>query len=382
MGDYSKHNIAEITGRKPPTPYNSKHGTLTMASPATVVGLELEIENFTINKEHVFGGFTFTTDGSLRNNGIEAITKPVMMAHVPPLLEAFYKHFGVTQDNYSERCSTHVHMNVLDMTVEQLGTLSLLYQTLERLLFAFISNNRGMNIFCVPWYQSSINYTLVTKMFADPHYTLRRWQKYSALNFLPVYEQGSIEFRHLYGTCDVKLITSWLNILGRMRNYATTFSLDHLKKHLLNMNTISNYNSWLDEVFLQDAYLLKQFRDFEGELSLGVVDSKAMLYGSSEKKESLLERLIRRQQEENQQIIAAQREIAAQTAQAPLNPWNFTAVDQGLAVRQGMAAQNTVVVAGTAGQGNWVQQAAQLQPLEHWPEPQDFGFPDDDDNNF
>lgn len=269
LGDYYE--------KKSPTGYKSGHGVVALPAPDTIVGLELEIESFTLDQPHLFGGFVFTTDGSLRNNGIEAVTRPIRMMHVPALLKAFFAQFQITERNYSERCSTHVHMNVLDMTIEQVTNLCLLYQTLERLLFRFVGHDRDKNIFCVPWYQSGLSFDLTAKVFGDANYTFRRWQKYCALNLIPISTQGSVEFRHLHGTCDVEKITQWLTLLGCMKEYAMRRSFDQIQRAILEMNTISNYNTWLDEVFQQHVGLLKVDSSFESHLSAGVVDSKLML---------------------------------------------------------------------------------------------------------
>lgn len=266
--------IGEFYAKVTPEAFNSRHGTEAVPSPNVPVGLELEIEGWQWDRRHP--GFTFTEDGSLRNNGIEAVSLPVRLMHAPGLLRSFFHAFPVTAENYSDRCSTHVHMNVLDLTFEQLATLCLLYQTIERLLFGFVGQDRDKNIFCVPWSQSGMNYRFVSEMAYDAHYVCRRWQKYTALNLQPVTTQGSVEFRHLHGTNDVTLITNWLRILGRMREYAVANRLEKVTEAIKSMNTVSNYGQWLEDVFQQDVGLLR-FDGFEKQLSLGVVDTKFML---------------------------------------------------------------------------------------------------------
>lgn len=272
--------IAAAYGRRVPEGWNSRHGTEAIPSPDALCGIELEIEGWQWDRDHP--GFRFTEDGSLRpdergNPGIEAVTEPVRLMHAPGLLRSFFHRFPVVERNYSERCSIHVHLNVNDMTYEQVGAFSLVYQTLERLLFGFVGHDRDKNIFCVPWSQSGINYKLVSEMAYDPHGLARRWQKYTALNLQPITTQGTIEFRHLHGTNDVELITNWLRLLGRMREYTLRKSMAELTNVFMEMNTVSNYGAWLDDVFQQDAVLLRRQPDFEKKLAAGVVDTKYML---------------------------------------------------------------------------------------------------------
>jgi len=273
--------LMQLTGLKPPVPYVSKHGLAKeLPQDGRLVGIELEIENFNPEHEQRFGGFHFTADGSLRSTGngigIEAITSPVPISKVPGLLTAFFNKFEITDRNYSERCSTHVHFNVLDLTPEQLATLGLLYQTVERLLFQYVSPNRKDSIFCVPWYQSGLTYDYVTSMMENPKST-KNWQKYSALNLIPIYVQGSIEFRHLEGTCDVARITNWISFIGKLFDAATTKSLAEVRDELCNMNTVSNYREWLTTLFGGYAEHFLNLPDYERALFHGVVDSKYML---------------------------------------------------------------------------------------------------------
>lgn len=95
----------------------------------------------------------------------------------------------------------------------------------------------------------------------------KTWQKYTALNLVPVNTQGSIEFRHLEGTCDVKRIMGWINLISRMYNHAIYNPLNQIKMEIVGMNTVSNYREWLDNVFKEEADLLR-FPGFERVLSL------------------------------------------------------------------------------------------------------------------
>jgi len=274
--------IREFYGMRAVAAYKSGHGdTPNAPNPNLLVGLELEIENWPPRDENLFGGIRFASDGSLRNNGVEAITEPLPIRSVPHFLRAFFNHFGITENNYSERCSTHVHVNAQPMTFEQLSSLCLLYQTVERLLFQFIGNHRDTNIFCVPWYQSGVTYSLVNnlenvKEVGD--FPIQGWQKYSALNLLPLREQGTVEFRHLYGTCNVDTIMKWLGIIGKMVEFSMKTSLADVKEAIVKMNSVSNYRVWLEQIFQEYSVHLMVNPRYEEELSLGIIDSKMMLH--------------------------------------------------------------------------------------------------------
>jgi len=255
-----------------------EHPEYKLVNPNLIVGLELEIEGWDVEEEEAsHRGFSFTSDGSLRGASIEAITKPTYSKFVPHLLEGFYQHFEVKQRNYSERCSTHVHVNCQNLTKHQLRNVCVLYQALERVLFAWIGEEREQNIFCIPWYQCNISNKFVYKFLSSTDDTVRRWQKYTALNLLPIREQGTIEFRHLEGTCDITRITAWLNIIGSIFKYACEVSYKELRATIANMNSVSNYGAFVENVFGEHASLLTGLPAYKELLAMGIVDCKLLL---------------------------------------------------------------------------------------------------------
>jgi hypothetical protein len=278
--------IQELLGLRPVSGYKSTHGVdESVPIPNQLVGVELEIEQFPMEIERQFGGIAFTEDGSLRNGGIEAITKPIAVKHLGAFLTGFFDKFQIGESNYSDRTSTHVHFNVLPLTVEQVTTICLVYQTVENLLFRWVGNERDHNIYCVPWNQCNLNYDVVHRISisgAHAQDTFRRWQKYAALNLIPVAQQGTLEFRHLHGTCDVGTIMRWVSIISQIFLYTQKVGLDSAKAQILNMNTVSNYAAWMSDVFGKYASNL-QFEGYEKVLSIGVVDSKLMLVNDGHK---------------------------------------------------------------------------------------------------
>lgn len=252
----------------------------TVASPGTIIGLELEIEGWN-GRGTERRGFHFTTDGSLRNGGIEAVTHPTRTKFVYSLLTRFFDHFEVTDENYSERCSTHVHMNVLDFTIEQVAGLALIYQVVERLLFKYVEDSRKSSIFCVPWCQADSKVNLVDVITTGKWRSLKQWSKYTALNLLAITERGTVEYRHLEGTCDVTRIMGWVNILGCIHNAAKEKSLQEIKDNIMELNTSSAYEQFMRGVFKDYTSLLIDFSTgYSIELEQGVMDAKLMLMKS------------------------------------------------------------------------------------------------------
>lgn len=328
-----------------------RQGNTVMMQPDLIFGLELEIEGF--RHGGAIDGFNYTEDGSLRDAGKEAITIPTKAKFLEEKLNEFFKQHRITPANYSERCSTHVHMNVQDTTIDQLKTLALLYQTVERLLFAYVGVDRKENIFCVPWYQSGLTSRLVEKMSKSADATISKWVKYSALNLLPVRTQGTVEFRHLHGTCDVALILGWVNILSALNKYAKDQSFEDLSKTILAMNTISNYDAFLTDVFREHTGKLTT-PNYKELLSNGVVDTKLMLMTETEASK------------------AANLKWQAMVDEVPLG-FGGPAVDEVVAVRERMRAgavgAGGEVFINTNPDGANVMPAPRFRTSRTWDEP-------------
>lgn len=268
--------IKDIFGRDP-TPHmladkGYTEGKLPISSPDLVVGLELEIENW--EGENKFRGFDFHEDNSLRGSSIEAVTRPTKAKFVETLLQGFFFKNGITERNYSERCGTHVHMNVSDMTEDEVASFCLLYQVFERLLFDYVGGDRDNNIFCVPWEQAGISYDLLHNL--RNHKDLSRaWRKYTALNLLPIYDRGSVEFRHLPGTCDVNYLIGWINLIGCMRNFAMAQDYKETQKRVIDLNTSSAYRVLVDDVFGQFGSVFNR-DSLQEKMENGVLNVKLM----------------------------------------------------------------------------------------------------------
>lgn len=252
--------IATLLGLGKIKPYVSKQAVpVDNADPSRLYGLELEIEGVREWDTMVVPGMYTEEDGSLRNNGREFITQPMSFSILSHVLTSFFNKTKFTAANYSERTSVHVHANCADLEPDQLATVCLLYQVFEKLLFNFVGGDRDKNIFCVPWSETNITFNCL-KDFADTGNLghLKSWHKYTALNLLPLFAQGTIEFRHMPGNPDKDHILTWVNLIGSLFSYAQKHTFKETKLRLQNLNTSSEYALILDLVFTKWAGALKQ----------------------------------------------------------------------------------------------------------------------------
>lgn len=241
-----------------------------------IMGIELEVEAWAWHTH--FPSFVFETDGSLRNGGIEAISRPLTHKCLVGALRRFYKEYPLAVANHSDRTSVHVHVNVQDFSFAQLKSLLMVYHTIERLLFKFAGGDRESNIFCVPWAQAGITFNVIKRLDDSKKKgdVIGQWLKYTAVNLLPILTQGTVEFRHMPGTTDVEKIISWLALIGRLFETARDVPFDQIKSDIIKMNSVSNYRSWLETIFKEQASLIMT-PDTEHLLAEGVIDTKYML---------------------------------------------------------------------------------------------------------
>lgn len=281
--------VLKLLGLPPVKPYtNSKATPMLAADPSLLMGLELEIEGVRDDPSELYvPGMYGTEDNSLRTTdvgrGWEFITKPATFSVTAYILETFFKKAALSQEkNYSERCSIHVHANVQDLTPSQLKSVCLLYQVFERLFYSFAGHDRDSNIFCVPWAETTITHKLIDNLLDQNLKSLRQWQKYTGLNLIPTQTQGTIEFRHLPGTCDLPRILDWLNMIGCLFSTARNIPFEEIKTFITSVNTTSEYKELVRRVFQQWERVFNM-PSMETQLEEGVLDVKYMLAASHKK---------------------------------------------------------------------------------------------------
>lgn len=202
------------------------------------IGLELEVEparGFILPGQGQLGAIAAKTtgaqwtvhqDGSLRNGGLEyVLSTPCREDELQGLLEGLYGVFKFTgaKLNLTNRCSTHVHVNVGGYKVNEMTAAIILWTMFEEQLVNFCGEQRKTNHFC-----------LTAK---DSPATLRSWEqflqtgqvrfndgiKYSALNIRPITTQGSLEYRCMRAEQSPELLILWAKFCLALTRYARKY---------------------------------------------------------------------------------------------------------------------------------------------------------------
>jgi hypothetical protein len=176
---------------------------------AFFAGIECEIESVqTLETDDPLTYFNAENDGSLRNHGIEYISVPLPRDKLVNQFKNLHANIVYYDKSvaFSPRTSTHVHVNVRRFEPQQLRHLLLFYALFEECFFNMVDPIRRDNIHCVALTETAYP----ARYRHDILHMAKNWHKYTAFNLLPLFNQGSIEFRHLQGTDDAELLNRWL----------------------------------------------------------------------------------------------------------------------------------------------------------------------------
>lgn len=276
-------NIGTLLKLRPVSPEScdtlSKFRKPSEKFPNTVFGVEIELERTT--NIRALGAFLPKEDGSLRNNGMEYVSLPWPYEWLVEELNKFYKENSISEVNVSERCSVHVHLNCQQLTIPQVHCLLKLYQVLEQVLFQWIGADRNTSIFCVPISETMIHNKVIKSDPAAFLGIIRRWQKYTAFNLIPLLSLGTVEFRHMSGQATPEKIIQWLAIIGSMYEFVLKNTNEMFDAFLMQLNSSSQYQVLIEKVFGEHSKLFNGY-DFQHLMENGVLNMKFMMLSSKE----------------------------------------------------------------------------------------------------
>lgn len=220
--------IHELVGHDPdPCTYQSSDKFIS----SSLVGVEIELEGMNglrIDNRTFSSYWRETEDGSLRDGGREyVLSRPFAGKDLEKALSLFDKHVAKSghKIRVSDRTSVHVHIDVRDLTYEQLTRLVCIYAIFEDALFNLVGKERANNIFSTSLSNAEGNLKTLGVFGEDPNNAQARsvfinFTKYSACNISAVSRYGSLEFRNHEGTYDIERIIKWINILLLLKEAA------------------------------------------------------------------------------------------------------------------------------------------------------------------
>ena len=187
----------------------------------TKIGLEVEVEGVP-HPERV-RGWKVTTDGSLRNEGVEYVFNgPIGGAPACKRISDLHNAISSMRNaDFSVRTSLHVHMDVRDLSWNQVMQIVILYAMVEPYLFSICGNEREESIYSLSLYRGKQQIQDLSELLrlGPGAVSEGRLTKYTALNLLSLPTFGSLEFRGHKGTSDKRTIINWVNHLLSLKKY-------------------------------------------------------------------------------------------------------------------------------------------------------------------
>ena len=241
--DFEMRTVGQVFGRNPDISTVTPHPLIMGVNR---VGVEIEVERFT-NRRARLNYWNMVSDGSLRNNGQEFTFRGPLggkdafdaIAEIDTLLYAAKPDLNI-------RCSTHVHVDVRDMTVPQLKRLILAYAFYESFLFNQSGRYRMKSNFCMPLCiaEGLTNVLTTSWTMSDEDFLFQvteRWDKYSAINLIPMRSYGSVEFRIAEGKSSKGQLLRLVNRFLALKEFAMNNDVDD--RTFLNMLRDVDYRS-------------------------------------------------------------------------------------------------------------------------------------------
>jgi hypothetical protein len=144
--------------------------------------------------------------------------------HLPIVYGDIVKHGGVG----TIRTGTHVHVDMLDKTVAQVGAICTLYALIEPQLYSMLPVDRETGIYCVPWYRAPNEAeTLRNVLDSTSSNAARMWFgegcKYTGLNIASIPHHGTLEFRMAPTFPNAEDMSNWLKLVVALVDTALHF---------------------------------------------------------------------------------------------------------------------------------------------------------------
>lgn len=242
-----------------------------------LVGIELELEGFIeapdINRNY----WNVISDNSLRNSGLELVSAgPVGGIRLERALDDLEECLSNTPNQISERCSTHIHINVCDMNLKQLMSFLLLSTMFEKVLFGLFGSNRRSNTFCKTLDVSENSLRDMTTMLScktlEQALTSMRFDKYASVSLNRIKDLGTVEFRMFKPILRAQDYERVLNFLFAIRREA--MSLENFED-IITFKKAHSLSELFTRLFPDEAFS----NDYEDDLESGVQVVNDLLLG-------------------------------------------------------------------------------------------------------
>ena len=183
------------------------------------IGVEIEVEGENLpqpNEDCLLRNFTnfwnIVKDGSLRGEAWEYVFKrPASRETYKRVLSYFTQQMEDKGSRFhdSVRAGIHIHINVQNLTVKELFNFLVTYYIMEEYIINRCGEGRQGNLFCLRSQDAPYILFSLYRAFRDNscQEIATDLVRYSSLNVISLFKYGSLEFRALRTTPDMKIIS-------------------------------------------------------------------------------------------------------------------------------------------------------------------------------
>ncbi len=187
------------------------YGTESKSIITRLVGLEVETIGTAPKLLPPSKYWAYHIDRTLQGQGTEFVLKePLQGTRLDEALEELDILFK-GKIRLSHKTSLHVHVDVIDLSTEQVYAVCLAYVLLERPLYS-ISGNRINSPYCVPIYMNDFFQQAISSISTGVNKVTEE-RRNGGLNLHALTKYNSLEFRMHEGTLDIKEIRSWAKVV-------------------------------------------------------------------------------------------------------------------------------------------------------------------------
>ena len=177
--------------------------------------------------------WTSVSDGSLRNGGYEhRFREPLWGLDVVEALEELEVKLGGGDARFDAHCSTHIHVDVRDMSPPDAMSFILYWVIFEKVLFTNFAPDRMDNNFCVPLFKTDAVLKELRGSYRDlllGHTPYLPEHRYLALNIWSASQHGSFETRIWNGTAMKEDLLLYINSVLSLKRTAMEETVDEFK---------------------------------------------------------------------------------------------------------------------------------------------------------
>lgn len=197
------------------------------------LGIEIELEYKTPQQLPIQKPWILKGDGSLRHYGVELVTTPLKFNQLKDTLSQLKL---LPTPLSSVRCGTHLHIDTLSYSLQELLNFCAVYYILESYIIQISKKDRHNNPFCRTLNHSEGIYSILTDFFLNEKIPYIDTSKYSCLNLGSLETFGTIEFRFLDSSLNTDKLFREISFLFNFFHETTQYPIEEtLKSSFVNL---------------------------------------------------------------------------------------------------------------------------------------------------